>query len=416
MLKSATLAANEILEQRRRAGERVLPMAFGEAGLPVAPLLRETLREAAGRGAYGPVAGTPELRAAAAGYWARRDLPTDAEQVVAGPGSKPLLFALRLAIGGDVIVPRPSWVSYAAQAEVLGTRVWPVDTTSGAGVPDPELVARTVRLARAAGHDIRQIVVTLPDNPTGRAAPPDEVAALCRAAREHDLVIVSDEIYRDLLYPGQVLCHPVDFAPERTVVTTGLSKSMAVGGWRLGVARFPDNARGNALCAHVVGIASELWSTPPLPVQYAATVAFGEPAEIRERVAASVRLHARTAQAVADRWTAHGAHAPDPQAAFYVYPDLAPVREHLAAKWDVATSADLAELLLDRHGVGTLPGSVFGEPPEHLRLRVCTSLIYGTGDEERETALHADDPLALPSIAGALAHLDEALGDLLGTA
>ena len=85
---SATLAANEILDARRRRGQRVLPMAFGEAGLPAHPLLREALADAAGCTAYGPVAGYAALREAAASYWARRGLPTDAEAVVAGRAAR----------------------------------------------------------------------------------------------------------------------------------------------------------------------------------------------------------------------------------------------------------------------------------------------------------------------------------------
>src|ERR1700751_501252 len=72
---SATLAANEALAERRRRGERVLPMAFGEAGVPVAPVLRDALATASSQNGYGPVAGTAELRAAPAGYWTRRRLP-----------------------------------------------------------------------------------------------------------------------------------------------------------------------------------------------------------------------------------------------------------------------------------------------------------------------------------------------------
>jgi aspartate aminotransferase len=98
---SATLAANEALTRKRQAGEPVLPLAFGEAGLPVHPLLREALAAAAGRNAYAPVAGLPELQEAAADYWTRRGLLTSAGAVVSGPGSKPLLFALLLAVGAQ---------------------------------------------------------------------------------------------------------------------------------------------------------------------------------------------------------------------------------------------------------------------------------------------------------------------------
>ncbi len=98
----------------------MLPLGFGEAGLPAHRMLRAALARAAGVNSYGPVAGHAALREAAACYWARRGLPTDAEAVICGPGSKALLFGLTAAIGGDVAVTRPSWVSYAAQASLAG--------------------------------------------------------------------------------------------------------------------------------------------------------------------------------------------------------------------------------------------------------------------------------------------------------
>src|SRR5437868_8101715 len=119
---SATLAANETLDARRRRGEPVLPLAFGEAGLPAHRTLRAALAQAAGCNSYGPVAGHAPLREAAAAYWARRGLPTDADAVICGPGSKALLFGLTAAIGGDVAVTRPSSVSYAAQPALPGRK------------------------------------------------------------------------------------------------------------------------------------------------------------------------------------------------------------------------------------------------------------------------------------------------------
>src|SRR5258707_940868 len=85
---SAAPASNGALASRRRGGQSVLPLAFGEAGLPVHPRLQDELAAAASRGSYGPVAGIPALRAAVAGYWTRRGLPTEPGAVVAGPGSK----------------------------------------------------------------------------------------------------------------------------------------------------------------------------------------------------------------------------------------------------------------------------------------------------------------------------------------
>src|SRR6266487_6952575 len=103
------------------------------------------------------------------------------------------------------------------------------------------------------------------------------------------------------------LLSPADLAPDRTVVTTALSKSLALGGWRIGVARMPSGRDGTALRDRLIGIGSELWSTPSNPVQQAAAYAFAEPAVLAERVSASRRLHARMAQAVAARFAAAGA-------------------------------------------------------------------------------------------------------------
>ena len=415
---SATLAANEALASKRRAGIPVLPLAFGESGLPVPPALREALAAAAGRGGYGPVAGLAPLREAAAGYWERRDLPTQPEQVVCGPGSKPLLFGLLLAIGGDVAVPKPSWVSYAAQASLIGTESHFVPTPRGeGGIPEPQLLARTVTAARVAGRDIRSVVVTLPDNPTGTLARPATVRRLCAVAEELGLIIISDEIYRDLVHDSAApFPSPAVIAPDRTVVTTALSKSLALGGWRIGIARMPSGPYGEALRERLLGIGSEIWSTPSAPIQQAAAYAFGEPTVLTARIAASGRLHARVANAVASRFVEAGAYVAPPQAAFYLYPDFGPVRDVLHRIHGVSTAAGLSELLLDRYGTGVLAGSAFGDDEPALRLRVATGLLYGNTDAEREEALAAEDPLRLPWIAASLARLEEVLGDLTSPA
>jgi aspartate aminotransferase len=405
---SATLAANETLDRRRRAGLPVLPLAFGEAGLRVHPSLERELAAATDRAAYGPVAGTTELRNAVAGYWRRRGLPADPGLVVVGPGSKPLLYGLLMAIGGDVVVPRPSWVSYAAQVRIVGGAPVFVPTPPGeGGVPDPAMLSEAVSRARRAGRRVGCVVVTLPDNPTGTLARPETVRALCEVAREQDLIIIADQIYRDLAFgrPADFPC-PSRFAPERTVITTGLSKNLALGGWRVGVALLPESLSG--LRDRLAAVASEIWSSTAGPIQHAAAYAFGEPPEIVERVAASRRLHEKVVRAMAARFRAAGAHVDVPDGGFYCYPDLGHLREALG----VGTSAELARILLDDYGVGVLPGSAFGDPPEELRLRVATSLLYGETDDQREAALTSPDPVSVPWIAAALDRASEVLADL----
>jgi aspartate aminotransferase len=410
---SATLAANEALASRRLRGQAVLPLAFGEAGLPVHARMRAELAAAAQHGGYGPVAGIPALREAAAGYWTRRGLPTSPEAVVAGPGSKPLLFALLLAIGTDVAVPTPSWVSYAAQARLIGVQPHFVPAAPGeGGICDPDALERAVLAAAAAGRSIRVVIATIPDNPTGQLASPAAVRALCAVAERHDLIIISDEIYRDLVHdPGAPFLSPAGVAPGRTIVTTALSKSLALGGWRIGTARLPDGPLGQAITERLRGVGSEIWSAPTVPVQHAAAVGFSEPPEISKRIAQSRSLHAAVARGVAALCAAAGLSVPVPQAAFYVYPDFAPWREPLLRR-GISTGEDLARHLVDRYGVGSLPASAFGEPADALRLRLATGLLYGDTEQQREAALAAADPLALPWIAGALAVFRDMLSDL----
>ncbi|NOL42773.1 pyridoxal phosphate-dependent aminotransferase [Kribbella sandramycini] len=403
---SATLAADAEFERRRLAGEQILFLATGEIGLPVLPELREHLVAASGRNAYGPVAGSADVRLAAAGYWSRRGLPTDPADVVCGPGSKPLLFALMLAVGGDVVVPVPTWVSYAAQASLGGLRSIPVRTRPGeGGVPDPAELRSAVRQARAAGGDPRSVVVTLPDNPTGTIAKPETVRELAEVARELDLVIISDEIYCDLAFvPADQAVSPAHYAPERTIVTTGLTKSLAVGGWRLGVARLPTEA----LRTRLIGIASQIWSSTAAPVQAAAAYALAEPPEVVRYVAAARRLHERVVRRVADVFSTAGAELAPVQATCYLYPDFEPLRERL----DVAGSNELTDLLSNRYGVALLPGTAFGEDPRALRIRAATSRLYGETDAERTAALAAPDPLTLPWISAAVDRLTEVLTEL----
>ena len=381
MAISATLAASDTIAHRRANGLPVVPLGFGEAGLPVHPLLTEALAGAAGSAGYGPVAGIPELREAAAGYWSRRGLPTEASQVVAAPGSKPLLWALLGARPGGVALPKPSWVSYAAQAAMHGRDI--VRIRSLGGVPDPAELD-----AVAAALKLSTVIVTLPDNPTGRLASPAVIRELCEVAERRDLLIVSDEIYRDLT--DQEFLSPASLAPHRTVVTSGLSKSLALGGWRIGVARFADEG----LRDDVIDTASEVWSAPARPVQHAAALAFTEPPALTERVAQSRKLHLKVAAAVAEIF-----RTSPPDGAFYLYPHVP----------GFATDREAAAHLLARNGIVVLPGSEFGDDPEAGMIRVATSQLYGDTDAEREKALQSENPAELPWIAAQLDLIREAL-------
>ena len=410
MTISPTLAINEEIARRRAAGMPTIALGFGEASVPVHPGLVERLAQHAHRGDYGPVAGTPALLDAAAGYWSRRGVPTEARQVVAGPGSKSLLYTVFQALGGPVLLPRPSWVSYAAQNLLLGHESVSVPIRPGqGGVPDPDLLVPEVERLRAEGRPPSAVLVTVPDNPTGTIASPGTVRELCAVADRYDLVVISDEIYLDLVHDDATdVLTPAAVAPDRTITTTGLSKSLALGGWRIGLARFPEWR--DELRQQVVAAASEIWSAPAQPVQHAAAWALTDPPELRERVAASRALHGRVARAVAGVFRGAGAEVAPPTAGFYVYPDFSRVREALAG---MRTGDELAWTLLEERGIATLPGRAFGDDPDRLALRVATSMLYGEDDHQRAEALRSDRPAELPWIAASLDAVRAALRELV---
>ncbi|MEV4256990.1 pyridoxal phosphate-dependent aminotransferase [Spirillospora sp. NPDC049652] len=410
---SPNLELNQVVDRLNAAGADIMNLAFGESRLPLLASLAELLTDAAHQTTYGPVAGTQAVREAAAGFLGRRGLPTDAEQVVVAPGSKPLLMAVQLAVPGDVLLPRPCWNSYAPQARLAGkTPIGVPITTEYGGVPDPAALRAAIRAARARGLDPRLLICTLPDTPTGTLASPDLVRTICSIAEDEDLVLLSDEIYRDVLHdPGTEFLSPAQVAPHRTVVTTGLSKSMALGGWRIGLARFPVSGRGEQIQAGVLGVASDLWSTLAHPMQEVAGYVLGDPPEVRRRLAASARLHGSVARALHSVMVAAGARCRPPTGAFYVYPDFEPLRAPLAAL-GITDSHSLQQYLFEEYDIAVLAGHELGDETGALRFKASTSMLYGRTVEEQLAALDSTDPADLPHIRKATNRIETALTDL----
>ena len=409
---SPTLAMNEAVRLRQARGERVVHLGFGEAGLPVHPLLRAALERSSGANAYGTVAGSTALRTSVAGYYARRGLETEQEQVLVGPGSKALLYALLMVLDGDLVLPRPAWVSYEPQAVLAGKEVLRVDIpTEAGGVPDPAMLGDSIALARKRGLDPRILLLTHPDNPTGTFASTDLLTAVLGIAREHGLTVISDEIYAELAHAPDEFVSAATIDPDNVVVTGGLSKSHALGGWRVGVLRAPPNDEGRRLIDGLKSVASEVWSCLAVPIDAAAGVAYDEPPELAEFVRAARDLHRTVSQAAFEVVAGAGLACRPPTAAFYLYPDFAPVRERLA-ELGISTSVGLADHLLEQLSVAVLPGAAFGDETA-LRARLATSLLYGETEDERWEALSAGrDAAGLPRVRSALQTLSEALATL----
>ena len=199
---SPTLAINEAIAQRRAAGREVIHLGFGEATFPLHPLLEAALAEAAKHTGYAPVLGLPALRQAIADYLARtRGLHCSPEHIVIGPGSKPLLYALLHVLEGDLLLPDPSWVSYAPQARLAGRRVITVKT----GADDhhrltPQALSEALANAQKEGADPRILVVNTPSNPTGSMFDRADAEALACWARDASITVICDEIYAELAH------------------------------------------------------------------------------------------------------------------------------------------------------------------------------------------------------------------------
>src|SRR5262249_16553717 len=162
-------------------GERVLPLAFGEAGVPGAPFLRDALAAASHLGGDGPVAGSGEVRAGAAGDWGGRGPPARAGGRGCGPGRH------ALGCGRTARLQGRGWVGEGGGGGGGGgRRVYAPPSPGRGGAPAPALRAGAVTAARREGRQLGAVIVTLPDNPTGTLAAPDTIRALCSVAEHHD--------------------------------------------------------------------------------------------------------------------------------------------------------------------------------------------------------------------------------------
>jgi aspartate aminotransferase len=389
---SATLSMNEAVAKRRAAGRETIHLGFGEATFPLHPLLKSALSEAATRTGYAPVLGIPALRQAIAAYLTReRGVEFSAEQVAVGPGSKPLLYALLQILEGDMLLPIPSWVSYAPMARLAGRRVIGVQTDpNDRHRLTPQVLGQAMDEARREGANPRILLVNTPSNPTGSMLDRADVEALALWAHEAGVTLTSDEIYAELAHGWREHISPARFYPQGCIVTGGLSKAFSAGGWRLGYAVLPATTAGKEVMNALRALASEIWSSAATPIQAAAVVAFTPNTSLQAYVRHSALVHGYIAGQLYNTLMQLGVPCPRPAGGFYLYPDFSPWRTQLLER-GVRTSQELVHYLLEEWDVATLPGSVFNEEPLALRLRLSTSLLcepeHGPSLEEREAAL-----------------------------
>lgn len=386
---SSTLAINDRVRELWDEGAEVFHLAFGESRFPVHPALSSALAHHSGARSYLPAAGIPELRQAVArqqsgvlGY------EVQPEQIVAGPGSKSLLFATLLALGEEILLTRPSWVTYAPQVHLLGKALtWVPTRPEDRYQIDLDVLDDVIRDARAGWGNPEVLVVNSPGNPTGTMAEPRRVTELAAFARDRGLVLVSDEIYALTAHGRTEHLSPGTVYPEGTVVIGGLSKSMSLGGWRVGHAVLPPGEGGRTLLRGITGIASNIWSCVTAPVQYAAVLAYSSDGDVAEYRALCTRMHAARTGALYQSVLDAGLDCVSPDGGFYVFPSFARYGEALRAR-GIEDDRALARHLLDHYRVATLPGSAFHASEDYC-LRMSSSFVDAETDTKAEALVRA---------------------------
>jgi len=387
---SPTLEINERVRSARERGTDLLHMGFGGSPFPVHPQIQQALAISADKNMYLPSAGLPELRELSRRYFSEKfDFDAHNFKTIVGPGSKELLYDIQLAVDGDLLLPVPSWVSYAPQAVLLNDQIIKIPTTLADNHHiTAESLEKAILVSRRVGLNPKKLIINYPNNPSGLTMSPSRLEGIARVCRKHGILVISDEIYGLVNYHGNHVSI-AKYYPEGTIVTSGISKHLSLGGYRLGVAFVPKTL--NSIYDAIIGIASETWSTVSAPIQYAVLKAFESQPAVEDYIKTCTKIHSMISSYVRDALASLGIVYPMLEGAFYLFPNFGPYQDQLGGK-DVKTSKDLVIHLLDKIQVATLPGTAFGDTPENLTLRLASC------DFDGQSALnyYANDPNCTP--------------------
>lgn len=370
---SATLAVDQAAKALKAAGRPVIGFGAGEPDFPTPAHVVEAAVAAAQDPAnhrYTASAGLPELRTAvAASVAASTGLEFSPAQTLITNGGKQAVyqtFATLLDPGDEVILPAPYWTTYPEAIRLAGAVEVPV--LAGA---DQGYLPTIEQLEAARTERTRAILVCSPSNPTGAVMTPEQVEELGRWALEHDLWVITDEIYQHLTYDGVVFTSVLKAVPElagTTVLLGGVAKSFAMTGWRVGWMVGPKD-----VIAAASNLQSHLTSNVNNVAQRAAIAALTGPMETVEEMREAFD---RRRRAIVEKLSAvPGFSVPTPTGAFYAFPEVTGALGREIRGTRVGTSADLATAILEHAEVAAVPGEAFGAPG-HLRFS------YALGDED----------------------------------
>lgn len=352
---SPTLALAGRVKALIAAGSDIVNMAVGEPDFPAPQVAMDAAvaKIRSGEVRYTPAAGTPELRAAAADHTgAPRHTNFGPENITVCHSGKHALSGALLALinpGDEVLLPLPAWVSYVELVNLAGGNpieippaIDPATGESSGARPD------FAAMEAAIGPRTRGILINTPNNPSGYVWTRSEIQALCDLAEKHELWIVSDEIYRRLVFAPAEFCSPVELASpalkEHIAIVDGASKTFAMTGYRIGFLAAPPD-----LASAVARLHSQTTGSPNAISQAAyLEVLRDEPSEVASM---ATEYHERR-DLLVDGLTAMGLRFVHPSGAFYVFPDV-------SAFCDERGADGFAADLLEQEGLALVPGHCF---------------------------------------------------------
>ncbi|UOD35888.1 aminotransferase class I/II-fold pyridoxal phosphate-dependent enzyme [Deferribacteraceae bacterium V6Fe1] len=362
---SATLDINEKSNKLLAEGKQIYKFGLGQSPFPVPQVVVNELRNNAHQKDYLPVRGYQPLREAIANYLNNaHNLTFSSEDIIVGPGSKELMFIIQLVYYGDLLIPTPSWVSYAPQAEIIGRHVYWLKTSE-----DNKWLLTAEELDKFCSSDAtrpRILILNYPNNPTGLTYTKDELKSIAEVARKYGIIVLSDEIYGETHHDGNHYSI-AKYYPEGTIISTGLSKWCGAGGWRLGTFAFPKNLRW--LLDAMAVVASETFTSTSAPIQYAAVRAFQGGIEIERYLWNSRRILKAIGNYMYEKFIGTGISVDKPEGAFYMFPSFKNFADKLKSK-SILNSSQMCSQILEDTGVAILPGSAFGRPADEFTARL----------------------------------------------
>ncbi|MCJ9670728.1 MULTISPECIES: pyridoxal phosphate-dependent aminotransferase [unclassified Neorhizobium] len=376
-LKNVSIPASAAMTQRARElaakGIKVVSLSSGEPDFPT-PAHAIEAAHVAGLGGdtkYPPIDGTSELKAAIARKFKRdNNLVYDASQIVASAGGKQTIFNAMLATlnpGDEVVIPTPSWVSYADIVHFAGGIPVAVPCFEQTGFKlHPE------DLDAAITPRTKWLILNFPNNPTGAACSRAEMAAIAQVMLRHPNVwILTDDIYEHLVYDDFEFCTIAEAEPrlyDRVLTMNGVSKAYAMTGWRLGFCA----SGSKELVAAISKVNSQNAGGITTVTQAAAIAALDGPQDLLKERAAIYRE--RRDFVVARLSEIEGLRCHKPEGAFYLYPNMSGlIGKTTKGGRKIETDVDFVMGLIEEHHVATVQGAAYGMSP-YFRISYATSM------------------------------------------